>query len=301
MSKRKIKTQFAESLALNMLSYNEYVDMLVELCISTFTWNGLPETVDERLIELSLYNRGMAVYFKDDVIGDLCLQCLPAGKRDVYGVPINRKAYSPYNHFQMNLDNTNSVIIFNNLLRKPSFEMVRMYAHRLWDIDRTIDVNVHACKTPILITCDETERMTFENLYKEYDGNAPVIKGTKALNQNNFQVLKTDAPYLADKLYQLKTQIWNEALTKLGIANVNTQKKERLVQDEVGVTTASAVASRLSRKKARQEGADKINRMFGTNITVDFNPDLLMSNESEEDEDGQNENDKQKKGGEDNE
>ena len=300
MSKRKIKTQFAESLALNMLSYNEYVDMLVELCISTFTWDGLPDTVDERLIELSLYSRGMAVYFKDDVIGDLCLQCLPAGKRDVYGVPINRKAYSPYNHFQMNLDNTNSVIIFNNLLRKPSFEMVRMYAHRLWDIDRTIDVNVHACKTPILITCDETERQTFENLYKEYDGNAPVIKGTKALNQNNFQVLKTDAPYLADKLYQLKTQIWNEALTKLGIANVNTQKKERLVQDEVGVTTASAVASRLSRKKARQQGADKINQMFGTKITVDFNPDLLMSNESE-DEDGQNENDNQKKGGEDNE
>ena len=111
---------------------------------------------------------------------------------------------------------------------------------------------------------------------------------------------ETDAPYLADKLYQLKTQIWNEALTKLGIANVNTQKKERLVQDEVGVTTASAVASRLSRKKARQQGADKINQMFGTKITVDFNPDLLMSNESE-DEDGQNENDNQKKGGEDNE
>ena len=284
MSKRKIKTQFAESLALNMLNYNEYVDMLVELCISTFKWEGLPDTVDERLIELALYNRGMAVYFNDDVIGNLCLQCLPAGQRDVYGVPIRRKAYSPYNRFQMDLDNTNSVIIFNNLLRKPSFEMVKMYARRLWDIDRTIDVNVHAVKTPILITCDENERMTFENLYKEYDGNAPVIKGTKALNTNSFQVLKTDAPYYADKLYQLKTQIWNEALTKLGIANVNTQKKERLVQDEVGVTTASAVASRLSRKKARQEGADKINKMFGTNITVDFNPDLLMSNETDEDD-----------------
>ena len=280
MSRRK--TQFAESLALNMLSYNEYVDMLVELCIATFKWDNLPPTVDERLIELALYNRGMAVYFKDEVIGDLCLQCLQNGQRDVYGVPIRRRAYSPYNHYQKELDNKNSVIVFNNLLRKPSFELVRMYAQRLWSLDRTIDVNVNACKTPILITCEEKERLSLLNMYKEYEGNAPIIKGDSSLNpKQTFQVLKTDAPYLADKLFQLKTQIWNEALTRLGIANVNTQKKERLVSDEIGVTTSSAVASRLSRKKARQDGAKKINEMFGTNITVDFNPELTFSEDDE--------------------
>lgn len=282
---RKKKTFFGESLLKNMLSFNEYVDAFVELCIATFEWDGLPDTVDARFIELALYNRGMAVYFKDDVVGDLCLQCIEQGKRDVYGVPIKRRAFSPYNHYQQFLDNKNSVIIYNNMLRKPSFELVQMYALRLWCIDRGIDVNVNAVKTPVLLSCDEKEKLTLLNLYKEYEGNAPVIFGDKSLSKDSITAIRTDAPYLADKLYQLKTQIWNEALTRLGIGNTNTQKKERLVSDEIGVEVSSAVACRLSRLKARQEGAEKINKMFKTNITVKFNEALDITGGNEDDQD----------------
>ena len=281
---RKKKTFFGDSLAKNMLSYNEYVDVLVELCISTFQWDNVPDTIDPRFIELALYNKGMAVYFNDEVIGNLCLYSIQNGMRDVYGVPKKRRAYSPYNHYQVELDDTNSVIIYNNMLRKPSFELVQMYAQRLWSLDRAIDVNVNACKTPILITCNEKERLSLLNLYKEYEGNAPVIFGDSSLNSDSIKAIRTDAPYLSDKIFQLKTQIWNEALTRLGIANVNTQKKERLVHDEVGVTTSSAVASRLSRLKAREQAVEKINKMFKTDISVRFNEKLDFTVEDDEDD-----------------
>lgn len=281
---RKKKTFFGDSLAKNMLSYQEYVDVLIELCISTFQWDNVPDTVDPRFIELALYNKGMAVYFNDEVIGNLCLYSIQNGMRNVYGVPKRRRAYSPYNHYQVELDDTNSVIIYNNMLRKPSFELVQMYAERLWSLDRAIDVNVNACKTPVLLTCNEKERLSLLNMYKEYEGNAPVIFGDSSLNSDSIKAIRTDAPYLSDKIFQLKTQIWNEALTRLGIANVNTQKKERLVQDEVGVTTSAAVASRLSRLKAREQAVEQINKMFGTNISVRFNEKLDFTVEDDEDD-----------------
>lgn len=293
MSKRK-KTFFGESLYKNMLTFQEYVDTLVELCISTFQYGNLPDTVDSRFIELALYNRGCAVYFNDEALNEnLCLYALPMGKRTVYGVPVNRRAYSPYNNYNYpNLTDKNSVIIYNNMLRKPSFNLVQMYALRLWNIDRAIDVNVNAIKTPVLITCDEKQQLTMLNLYKEYEGNAPVIFGNKSLSTNDIQVLNTNAPYVSDKLFILKTQIWNEALTKLGIANVNTQKRERLVQDEIGVVASSAIACRLSRLNARKQAVDKINKMFGTNITVEFNEmltDMLTMDSTDESEGNDNE------------
>jgi hypothetical protein len=86
--------------------------------------------------------------------------------------------------------------------------------------------------------------------------------------------LQTNAPYVADKLYQLKTQIWNEALTYLGISNLNVQKKERLVSDEVIRSMGGVIASRYSRLQARREACDAINRMFGLDISCDFRDDF---------------------------
>ena len=112
------------------------------------------------------------------------------------------------------------------------------------------------------------------NLYKEYDGNAPVIFGDRNLNAAGISVLKTDAPYNADKLYQLKTQIWNEALTDLGISNITINKKERMITDEVARTQGGVVASRYSRLESRRQACRQINKMFGLDIWVDYREDF---------------------------
>ena len=114
------------------------------------------------------------------------------------------------------------------------------------------------------------------NLYKQYDGNEPYIFGDKAINTNAIQVFKTDAPYVADKLYQLKTQIWNEALTYLGISNINVQKKERLITDEVTRNQGGTIASRYSRLNARRDACKQINAMFGLDIWCDYREDYQM-------------------------
>lgn len=272
MSRRK--NNFSESAILNNGTYGFYLSRLMELAISMFEWKNVPDSIDPRFLELTLFSDGQAVWFKDEAMDKyLALQVIINGRLDVYRVPINRRAYA-VNGYQRNLDNKNSVIIYNNFLRSNSYQMCVLYAKKLYNLDRIIDVNTNAQKTPVLITVDENQRLTAENVYQKWDGNQPVIYGDKMLNPELLRVLKTDAPYVSDKLYQLKTQYWNEALTYLGISNLNVQKKERLVSDEVVRSQGGTIASRYSRLEARREACRKINDMFGLNIDVDYREDF---------------------------
>ena len=178
------------------------------------------------------------------------------------------------------------VIIFNNYLHTNSHLDAAMFARRLSDLDRSIDVNAKAQKTPILIKCDETQRLTMQNLYMQYDGNMPFIFADKSLNTNQLQAIKTDAPYVADKLYQLKTQIWNEALTYLGISNINVQKKERLITDEVTRNQGGTIASRYSRLNARRDACKQINDMFGLDVWCDYREDYQAITDDNDTVDG---------------
>lgn len=289
---RKLKNYFQDSLMKNNRTYLQYYNRLMELSMSMFEWNNLPETVDPRYIEMVLFADGQAVFFKDDVTGDaLCLSCVPQGRLNIYGYPVLRRAFSRYNNFQYrNLDESNSVVIYNNYLRTNSALDVKMFAERLYNLDRIIDVNANAQKTPVLLQGTEQQRLTLLNLYKEYDGNAPVIFGDKNLDINGLKSINTQAPYIADKIYELKSQIWNEALTYLGISNINYQKKERLISDEVTRGMGGTVASRYSRLEARKEAVDKINAMFGTDITVEYRQDSVEMYEEGDTEEGGDDN-----------
>lgn len=279
-NRRRVKNLFEDSLTMNNATYAQYLNRLTELSISMFEWKNLPPTVDPRYIELQLFEQGCMVYFKDEVVGDLCLNCLISGRLNVYGYPILRRAYSKYNGYQKLLKESNSVIIYNNYLHTNSLLDVKMFARRLYVLDRIIDVNANAQKTPVLLQGTEQQRLTLLNLYKQFDGNEPFIFGDKNVDLNSLKALSTQAPYVADKIYELKTQIWNEALTYLGISNINIQKKERLITDEVTRNQGGTIASRYSRLQSRREAVEKINEMFGTNIEVNYREDFQQVGEN---------------------
>lgn len=266
---------------MNNRTYLQYYNRLTELAISMFEWKNLPETIDPRFLELALFADGKAVFFKDDVIGYLALKTSISGNFNVYGIPIKRRAYA-VNGYQKDLDIGDSVIIYNNYLHTNSMLDVEMFSRRLYNIDRAIDVNTNAQKTPILIQCDEAQRLAMVNLYKQYDGNEPVIWGNKGLDANGVKVLQTGAQFVSKELYDLKIQYWNEALTYLGINNTNTSKKERMIVDEVLRNQGGVVASRYSRLESRKQACEQINAMFGLNIDCDYREDFQSLVERDE-------------------
>lgn len=272
MSKnKKARWQSAE---LNNKTYIDYYNRLMEMALNVFEWKNLPDTIDERFLELALYEHGYCVYFNDEFIGDLALTCTIGGQLDVYRIPILRRAYAQ-NGYNKLLTSKDSVLIFNNYLHTPTSLTIELFARRLYEIERTIDVNVKAQKTPNLILSSEQQRLTMQNLYMQYDGNEPFIFGDKNMDFDGVKSLKTDAPFVADKLQILKHQIWNEALTFCGIENSNADKKERLVSDEVGSNYGNIEAQRNVMLNARRQAVKKINKMFGTNIEVGFRSNLL--------------------------
>lgn len=259
----------------NNVTYLHYYYLLKELAINMYKWKGLPDTIDERFLELTLFENGYGVYFDDDVIGNLFLQCTIGGQLNLYRIPINRMAYSVGNNsYHKYLTEKDSVIVFNNYLHTTTHLSIDMFAQKLYNISRTIDVNINAQKTPILITCDDKQKITFKNAYQQYEGNEPFIFGYKGFDKEAFQVLQTDAPFVADKLSIEKNRIWNEAMLFLGINNNNMDKKERQISDEVNSNLEQITMSRMVGLNSRKQGADQINRMFGTNISVEYNEEL---------------------------
>lgn len=272
----------------NGITFRHYYNRFVEIAISRFEWEGLPDTIDPRFLELCLVSEGHVLFFKDEVLGFLALRSILAPPLDVYNVPMNRRAIAN-NGYQKQCDETDSVIIYNNQIRTiPKMDLIA-YSKRLYNLDRIIDVNANAQKTPILIKCSQQQELTMKNVYMKYDGNMPVIMASDKFNEDAMDVLSTNAPYVCDKIYQLKTQIWNEAMTFLGINNVNITKKERLLQDEVTRNSGGVVAARNSYLDARKYACEQINKMFPElNVSCKFKENIELLEDTKLEMEGSN-------------
>ena len=277
--------QFWEAARNNNFTFAQYYQRFVELATSMFRWDDMPDTVNLRYLELVLFAEGRAVFFYEPDIGYIALPCADYGELNIYGEPIEVMAYSHTGSFTKVVhigypgdDDKNGVIIWNNVIHTNSALDCEMYSRRLWNIDRAIDVNVNAQKTPILIRTEKQQELTMRNLYQKYDGNEPVIYGDAALNPNALTVLKTEAKFVADDLQGLKTQLFNEYLTRLGISNMNFIKKERLISDEVLRSQGSTMASRYSRLAPRQTAANEINTLFpDLNVSCMYREDVSLA------------------------
>ena len=273
------RDNFWSSAYKNSEQYLAYYNSITQLAIAMFEWKNLPLTCDERFLESVLYSDGVAVMYNEPDVGLVVTRVMLSGELDIYNIPIRRTAYAS-NGLMTELDASNSVLIWNNFLHTNSVDLVNLYSRKLWDLDRTIEVNARAQKTPVFISCEQSQRMTMVNLYKEFDGNSPVIWGNKgSIDPDSLKVLRTDAPFVGDKLYNLKREIWNECLTFLGISNISVEKRERLIQDEVMRNMGGTIANRYTRLEPRRQACKYINEIFGTNIECDYREDVVFADE----------------------
>lgn len=274
------------SMAINNKTYIDYLDRLKLLAVSLFKWKGLDDVAGfgaSRFLEMSLYENGRACFLKDEKLGYLALKVNPSDKLNVYNLPEKVMAWSIGYNRTLPFDNV--VYIMNNELELPTSQTLSLFAYRLYETERTIDTNLIAQKTPILIEGDTKTILTLKNVYMQYSGNTPFIFGNKQFDiSNKLNVLKTDAPYLIDKLELHKHEIWNEALTYLGIDNANTDKKERLITDEVESNNDLISYYLNCFYKTRKQACNLINERYGLNIEIELNKEITeLLNVSEND------------------
>ena len=268
------------SMLTNNATYIDYLNRLRLLATSLFTWENLDEVAGfgaSRFLEQSLFDNGRACFVKDDELGFMALKVNPSDKLNVYNLPTRVMAWSI--GYEKNYDFDDIVYIMNNELQLPTSQTINLIAYRLYETERTIDTNLIAQKTPLLIEGDTKTILTLKNVYMQYSGNTPFIFGNKQFDiSNKLNILKTDAPYLIDKLTIHKHELWNEALTYLGIDNANTDKKERLITDEVESNNDLINFYLNCFYKTRKQACDLINEKFlkdnDLKISISLNKDI---------------------------
>lgn len=266
--------KFIDSAILNDMTFQDYLDRFTKVALSIFEWVNLPTSMNAMYLEKCLFFYGQATMLKDKDFGFINTKCCSNGKINLYGYPTslhcysyeyqtNRRLYTGINT-PINNEYTDCILVQNNWERIPTSGTMELFAYRLYEAERTCDVNIKAQKTPVLLLIDENQRLTMENLYNQYNGNRPVIFGDKNnLDSNKIQAISTEAPFVADKIMDYKKEIWNEALTFLGINNIMIDKKERLVTDEANSNNELINLNLQSYLAPRQEACKQFNEKFG--------------------------------------
>lgn len=274
---RKYNYRFEDNALLNELTYIDILKQFKDVCLSMFEWVNLPSSMNADFLEETLFYNGQATILKDINYGFINTKCCSNGKLNIYNLPTSLHCYSFEYQTNRNLytgllneeDRKNKefkecILVKNNWQRTPTSNSIELFAYRLYEAQRTADVNLTAQKTPVLILVDEKQRLTLQNLYSQYEGNMPIIFGdAKNIGEKVITAIKTDAPFICNELMDYKKKIWNELLTFLGINNIIEDKKERLVSDEANGNNELINYNLQKFLAPRQNACKQFNEKFG--------------------------------------
>lgn len=257
-----------------ILTFQDNLVRLSLLAQTVFKWNGLPNGIDEKHLERYLFNEGRCMFYHDESVGWIITKCVDAGTLNFYDEPTQLRPVAT-NAEALDLRSRDPrkdcVLIYNNDYAYPTARTIMMYAARLTEMQRTIDINIHAQKTPVLIKASDKTRLSAKQIYAKWSGFEPLIITDKNLTDGvEMEVLSIAAPVVFDKLAIEKNKLWNECMTFLGINNANMDKRERLVDDEVQANNEQIGYSAEVMLKSRQRAAEAMSKLCGCNITVEL-------------------------------
>ncbi len=251
---------------LNNLTFRVIYDKFKLIAINEYEWDALPDGIEERHIERELFRRGFSSFFRHPRMSYMSLPCDSTGQLNVYGDPLRYRATGRNFSYEFNADD--GVIIENNKLRLPTHDFIMFYVHKLAEAERTMDVNVKANKTPVVVLCDDKDVLSFKRIFQQVDGNSPAVFADRSINLDNMQALDLKARFLGNELMDYKKSVENELLTFLGINNIPSEKKERLITDEANSNNQLIESFFDLGLEARQRACEKINKLYGLNVSV---------------------------------
>lgn len=268
------KDRYLEAVALNRKTYDDFFGRLSRIAMTIFEWENLPESMDAQFLEWCLFMYGKAALFYHEPYGGFVnTKCVVAGDLNLYNKPIRLECYgldnvnlvrTVYDGIGEPQDKTVECILVENMFNRiPTVATLQLYAMRLTECMRSEDVNIKMQKFPGYMKTDQKHLLTIQNVYEQYSGNTPVIITDKnGFDADSFKAIDTEAPWVADKLQQYRLKIFNEALSFLGVNNIN-EKKERQLTDEIEKNNEEINLNLQAFLVPRQRAAKLFNIKYG--------------------------------------
>lgn len=278
-----MKTKIINSQLSNFKTYQSDFRQMVTLAENVFEFVDLPEFIDVAYMNKRLLRRGSVAFSKDEELGVIALPYRNIGKLDVYGRPKKIEVFAYNNSYHRILDRGEFVIMYDNNGRYPLYLDIAQLAERIALCERTQDINIAQQKTPRVWKADDSSINTVRAMLNNVDSNSETVVAHSSLDIDELECVLEPAPYVTDKIDLHLDKLWAKFFRLIGIANIQEQKRERVIQDEMIASQGGTIASRYSRFQPRKNAIEQINHKFGTNISVryyDGVPD--MKGESED-------------------
>lgn len=282
---------------LNNFTFIDFFDRLRRVATSIFKWKNLPETMNERWLELCLFYKGIAGILKHDNYGIINTEASWSGNIDIYGLPTLVYCYSTsfFSEQRVRYDgkvsieelskiygiqNDNlkeAILVMNNIDMQPTFIAMELFAYRLYKVQRTIDINLDLIKKPFIIGCNEQDKLSMQKFMMDVENNQNMIFATADFDpSNSIKIFDLNVNNHVEELENEKRAILSEALTTLGVNSILVDKAERLISDE-GKKDNEFINYNLQYYwKQRKEACDQFNKLFKPEkeIEVVLNSDI---------------------------
>ena len=274
-------------------NFNLYFNLLVNKVCNLFKWENLPETVDERFLMVNLMLGGKVCWF--DHNGRIyALNGNWGGEPNVYYRPtqfivanpvIGSKTLTVLNKDGSNsLDNITGVLMpltdadyFNDSERGGLYRLIYQTAGLLADNISSLNISQINGRVSQIWTADnDTMARTVENVIEEvYEGKPYKVVSQDILNKvNAVPTAATGQSNTLLNLIEAHQYILASFYNEIGIPSQWNMKRERVNTAETELMTGSLDVSVYNMEKNLKAAVEKINELFGLDISVRFNEDI---------------------------
>lgn len=267
MSRPMIRDKRTKPEVINNLTFQALYYHYKNLALNLFKWKGLPEGIEERYIERALFDEGKCLFFRDPGMSYMALPCFNGSQLDVYGEPLRWRAQGL--NYCKEYDRDDCVLIENNKLRQATHYIVTYYVNKMYEASRTMDTNILTSKIPWFIQCDDKKLLTYKQVVKKIqEENEAAIFGSTGLNLADFNIFPLKVTFLGNDLMDFHRSLEGQLLTALGINNSPIDRNERVNTLETESNNQIIEMNGGNLLEARQRAADRINELYGLNVSV---------------------------------
>lgn len=273
----------------NAISFRRTFMRLAEDALDRYDIEGLPDTISKRVILQSLLWHANVTFF--DKNGNLfALPSAPSGELNVYGEPAMAEVYSlngmfnePVNLYLPGSDmatfldkrdgiayaKAKGVMIWENKQRYPFIDTAIYYAEQISDTMRTLEVLRQNAKMPQIFFAEESVVDTVKKFLTDREDNVEAVVSTGIFPVDKVKSVPIDNSGTAISDITALIEWYESKYRELCGKDNNSQmdkKGENLIEAEVSVNDEYTEASVTKCLEVLNEGADYVNKLFGTNI-----------------------------------